>query len=309
MFQDKDHFQHPYSDRSDAPPGSISRFPGLPPAIELEVDWRVQVWDSGNREHALQLFDNDMAVTEAADGSQWENDVIGAAATITFDVNGFPPFFDITTTATGGQGHQMQQSVGTREMFDFSVGSNARPFELFMAIVFRLVDANNDADTVEQMELFFGLAPIDTTVFTAVDDAIGLYSPDGSGNLNLIVDDDSGALENYSNTVTLANLSTFSSANDNTNAANEWLQAGFYAQVKSQTNNLGLAHGFVNNRDRAVRRALAQPRPPTHRGSLAMVEVPDQALAPTLAFATGESLAKQLQVAKMVVAARYPLGL
>ena len=306
MFQTKDHFEFSKHRRGDslAPPGTPGRCEGMPPEFASEMDWRKQVWDAGNPAHAVQLFDNPLAVTEAADGTNWENDVVGAAGTITFDVNGHPPFFRIQTPAVDGQGHQMQASVGTRELIDFSDGSVLQPFELFMGLVARFTDAADDDDTVEQMRFFFGAAPIDTSILTAVDDAVGLYSGDASGNLSLVSDDDSGDLGSYTNTKLVQDLSTGSGAGDNTNVSGEWFQAGFKLGVLDQTNNAGYIHGFFYS----GRKPSPGHFPPFVKATMALAEVPDQPLAPTLAFATGEGVLKRLDVAKIVVGTRYLFG-
>ena len=296
MTKDKSEFAN--SQRSDAPLGSLGRFPGLPTGIQLEADWYYRAWCFGNRSDAQDFVDNDLAPDSTMDGLEWEQDnIVGTGATISIDVNGFPPHMLITTPATDTRGQQMQHSVGTRELFDFSIMREA-----YIYGIFRLSDANDNAATLTQSQFAFGLGPIDTTVLAGIDDYIGFYKGDASAVINAVCDDDSAALSSYPVRRVVQDLSV--GGPSGVSMAGRWFGLGMKIEVPSQSNNQGLMHTFYDAHLESVTQRL-----PTHRGSAALVEVPDQPITPTIAFAAGEATAKRLSIAKLIVAGRYRLGI
>lgn len=283
--------------RPDAPAGTVPRFPGCPGEVAGLADWRVDYWDFGNRRDAQDVVNNDMAATPGADGLTWESDVIvGGTTTLVVVVNS-DPHLRITTPGVDTQGIQFQASVGARTLYDPSFYE-----EFFMYMRVRFADGLNNAATLTQMRFAFGFAPVDTTIFTAVDDALAMHSADGSSLLRLVSDDDNVDLGSYTNQATVVDLATGSRSGGV--AANIWMGLGIHARVVSQSNNQGILHGYYD-----VHRASSNQRmDPTHKVTMAMAEVPDQALAPFFAFAAGEAVAKQLHVSKIVVGAKYRLG-
>lgn len=289
------------SRRRDAPIGSLSRFGGVSNGVVLDADWHYDVIDMGIVSDALKIVNSHTAPTTGGDGTIWEVDPVGAAPTLAVNVNSFPPHLAVTTTAVDTQGYQAQRSA---------VSSNARTSfnpatldEFFMYIVCRFTDANNNAATVQQMRFAMGFAPVNTTVFAGVDDFVGLHKADGTGQLQLVCDDDNVNLNVYSNRLTIKDLSTGSRTG--TPAANIWMGLGVQCVVQSQANNLGVVHGFY---DIGKKSAFGPIADQTHAGSMAMVEVPDVALAAFLGFVTGEAVAKTLSVAKIIVGGKYKLG-
>ena len=283
--------------RKDAPAGSLARFPGAPVEVAGHADWRITSLDFGRRRDVLDFVNSDMAPTPGADGLEWESDVIVGGTTTLAAVVSSDPHLRITTPATDTQGIQFQGSVGGRTLYDPSVLE-----EFFMYARIRFADASDNAATISQMRFGMGFAPVDTTIFTAVDDALALHKADGSSLLRLVSDDDSVDLASYTQQATVQDLSVGSRSGGV--AANIWLGIGIHAVVGSQSNNAGILHAYYD----VHRASSVQRRDPTHKVSMEMVEVPDQALAPFIAFAAGEAVAKQLHISKIVLGAKYRLG-
>ena len=282
-----------------------SRFAGLPVGIEIFDRWMVQMWDPGNRDDQFALVDVPATPDETVAGRGWVQTQL-TGSTITLVDTGFPPFLRIATPAASGQGQQMQAAVGatgnTRALYSTSTAT-----DLFFSITMRLSDANNNANTVEQVNLFAGFGAIDTSVLAGLDDYMGFAIADGSGIVKMVADQTSGVpTTGASSSVNIANLSTAASGGQN--LINKWFTLTMVATGLSRTSQTGNLYGFL---DYAAAPPGASKRPPTFRGELDLSILDDVAgadMTPTIAFTAGEAVVKNLDIAKIVCAAAYRLG-
>lgn len=283
----------------------VSKYSGLPPSIELPDRYLIEVWDPGVRDNQFDLVDVPATPGEAINGRGWAQTQF-TASTVTINDTGFPPFLRIATGAASGNGQQMQAAVGAtgtnRTMY-----STANAEELFFSITMRLSDANNNANTVEQINLFAGFAPVDTTILAGVDDYIGFAIADGSGIVKLVADQTSGVpITGASSSVNVANLS--SAGAGARSLINKWFTLTFIAKNLSRTAQTGVVYAFL---DQHLTPAGASKRAPTHLATLdlsTLSDVPGADMAPSIAFTAGEAVAKNLDIAKIVCAAAYRLG-
>jgi hypothetical protein len=291
-------FEGPWRN-ANAPVGGPSRFGGVSTAAVFDADWFHYEVDMGNIADRLKIASSASAPVAATDGTEWEVDNIGGAPTLSFIANLAPPRFSIVTPAVDGQGWQAQRSVvaGTA-LTCFDPGTCQ---EMYMYMVCRISD-------VVQSQLAMLFAPVDTSLLTAVPNAVGLHKPDGAGNLFLVSDDDDVALGSYSNRKAVKNLSTGSRTGTPANTI--WLGLGFQAvfDESSIVNDKGVLHAFYDNGKRSSNHSDGDP---THCGSMAMVESPNIAvpLAPSIAFAAGEAVAKTLLITKIMMGGKYRYGL
>lgn len=274
---------------------------GLPPAVQWDVDWMVEHWDLACTLDQEAFVNNPASPDETANGREWvQTQLTGSTLTVTDTA--FPPRLRIATPGTATSGQSMQACLGaagnTKVIYD---PANAQ--DLYFSITMRLSDANNDNDTVEQCQFFVGFAPVDTTIFTTVDDFIGLHKPDGSGQISLVADQTAVAPGSASTRQGLINLNS-----SNANLINRWFTLHFHALGLDQTNQLGRVLAFI---DYHAQPAGAADRTPTYLGEIDLDtnnDVPGAAMCPTIAFREGEAVAKNLDIVQVTCAAKRDLG-
>lgn len=280
----------------------VSKYAGMPPAVEFADRWYSRVWCLGDTTDQEAFVDSPASPTETSNGSEWIQTQLNSS-TITVVDTGFPPYMRIATGATEGDGQSMQAAIGatgnTRTIFDTSTMA-----DLFFSATVRLSDANNNAATVEQCQLFLGFAPVDTTIFTSVDDFIGFTKADGSGVLRIAADQTTVAPGSASTISSLISLSPTTGAN----LVNKWFTVTFRASGLGRTAQVGTVYAHLDyNRTPSG----ATENSPTHYATLDLSvndDVPGAAMCPTIAFRTGEAVAKRLDIAKLVVAGKYRLN-
>ncbi|KKL11501.1 hypothetical protein LCGC14_2545190 [marine sediment metagenome] len=286
----------------DAPgPGAlvqrVSRFAGMPAGIQLNSDWYLQ----------HMRFDEDSKIpTNAVNWTITEQ----GAATQAISSDLFPPHLILTNAAADNDSQELQWTAGdgSGEWASLTVPGRPHYFEIMM----RVADANQDADTIEQVEWFVGFAVTDTTVLDGTTDYIGFVNQD--------LDDDSGQDIDFTcadaGTTLLDGLTPVATGWDtdittsgisaaNTAAGrvlrraarhvgpNDWFKLAFLVEPGADvgTTNEGTAYVYVNDVCTNIVNLADQ--------------VPDQELALTIAFQNGEAVAKILHIAYITVAAKY----
>lgn len=301
MFQNKDHFRVedlPEVVRNGRTVSGVvpTRFGGCPPLFEGNDRWLNVCYDFSTALREEQWVDNPTSPSETGAGTDWQHTQL-TASTITIVRNTFPPYLQLASDGSGTAGGQMQASVGTRTMFDTSLCADM----MFSATV-RFTDANNDDDTVEQSRWFMGFSAVDTSLLTAVDDYIGFAKADGTGVVQLVADATSGAPDTGASTSSnLISLSTHG-------IINEWATFTFQARNLNRSAGTGVVHAFIDygRMDSGARYPAS-----TYVGSIDLEpnsDVPGAVMCPSIAFVEGEATAKNLQIAKVQVAAKYELG-
>jgi len=277
----------------------LGKYLGMPVGAEIADRWYLRKWDAGDPIGQEQFVNAPAMPDETMAGTEWVHTQV-TGSTVTVVDTGFPAYLRILTGAGDGQGQQMQAIKGatgnTKLMFDTSTMD-----EMFFSIMFRLVDANNNLATVQQSKLFFGFAPVDTSILTAVDDYMGFVKDDASGLIKLVADQTSGAP--VSGASSSADVMTLAAAQ-----ANKWITLTFRASKLNRTTQKGVAYGFV---DLHSQPAGASKRIATHRATLnlgANSDVPGAAMAPSIAFLAGEATAKNLDIAYIIAGGAYRLG-
>lgn len=290
-----------------------SPYAGMPAGIELLSEWHVKRYNMADPLDQERLVDNPAAPSgNGGDGTEWEIDEYGVAGggSLSFTVNSFPPYLRLTTHSDENDGWQLQGSgvLGApSELFDLTVAE-----AIYMDLICRFTDANNDDDAVDEMEFFFGFAPQDTDLLDGTTpDYVGLFKPDGSGTVSLVADRAATAMGSAGASTSLVDLSTadVAAATAGTNIANTWVRMAIMA-VMDQTNSVGSMYAWFwanyggrNNPHRWVQYAQS-----VMQDASGNAEHPNQAMAPSIAFDTGEGLAKNLDIANLVVASKFVLG-
>lgn len=279
------------------------RYSGMPFGVELADRWMFEVWDLGQPRDQERLVDNPAAPNETGFGTDWVHTQI-TGSTVTVVDTAFPAFLRIATPAADGQGQQLQACKGavahTRTLYDTL---NCR--HLFFSITCRIQDANNNAATMEQNQLFVGFAPVDASILTAVPNFVGLYKGDGSGTLQLVADQANVAPSAASTRKSLANLS--SSGSGARSLANKWMTLSFLAADVNRTTQKGTVHGFL---DHGLAAGNVEPAH-SYLGSIDLDtndDVPGANMCPSIAFLAGEAVVKNLEITKIIAGAAYRPG-
>lgn len=160
-----------YADpKQNARVGTVPRMAGLAPYMDFMSDYSV--------------YFNDFARTSDLDSNDWTTTAIGTTPTATLSDDLPGGRLILTNTATDNDGVQIQHTAtgGGGEMFGPIQGGR-----LYFETDIRLFDANGNASTVEQNELFVGLCITDTTVLAGATDFIGFNKADGSGLINFVM--------------------------------------------------------------------------------------------------------------------------
>ena len=280
--------------------GQVSKYLGMPAGIEIDDRWSASEWDPAKATDQAALVDNPAAPGVVNPGTDWQPTSTGGTNLAAIIDTGFPPYLRWTTGAADTNGLQMQANKGavglTKALFDTSAMD-----DLFFSITFRLVDANNNAATVEQSKFFFGLAAIDTSILAGVDDYIGFVKDDASGVIKLVADQTSGVPTTGASSS--VNVFTLTAAH-----ANKWITLSFRATKLDRTNQKGVVYAHIDfNRIPTG----ASKRMTTYAATLNLgtnSDVPGANMTPSIAYATGEAVAKQLHMASIIAAGAYKLG-
>lgn len=280
----------------------LSRYAGLPPSVEFWDRYLVQTWELGRTADQEAFVDIPASPTETVSGTEWEQTQVGGS-TMTIVDTGFPPYLQIQTGATDTNGQQMQAVIGatgtTRTMFDTSTMQ-----DMFFSVTCRFVDANNDNETIKQTAFFLGFAPRDVSILAGVDDYIGFTKADGSTLLKISADQTSGVpTTGASTTAQVIDMGTSSA-----NLVNKWITLSFLVKGAKRTEQEGTVYAFVDSHRKPTGAVKFSG---THFATLNLdtnSDCPGAAMAPSIAFSTGEAVAKKLQIAKIVCAGAYRLG-
>jgi hypothetical protein len=161
---------------------NASLYAGMPAGIEFMAKWAI--------------FDLPLLTTStipgggASPGNSWTVTETGAGGTVDLSDDLVPPRLIITNDALDNDSEEAQWTAasGSGELFALRSGK-----KLYFRCQFSLTDANNDIDTVEQCDLFLGLAITSTTVLDGNTDFIGFHKADGSGTVNFVAGKNAGA--------------------------------------------------------------------------------------------------------------------
>jgi len=262
------HFKSPvrYNQGPSGGLGKASEFAGLP--IGMEALAKYYTFDP-----FAQVNVDTIPGAAEEPGQGWVATAVNTS-TITASDDITPPRMQFITDAAENDGIQAQYTAasGAGDFFKL-VSGKLRYFECS----FLLHDANDDADTVEQCDLFFGMAKADTTLLVGSTDYIGFHKADGSGVVNFVAGKNSttmGDQISQSTGVTLAasnagsgsaNLNSFSFVATGTQTVFVYANGNFVATVENLT------------------------------------QLPDdEQLAPSMAFLSGEAVVKKMDVARFV---------
>ena len=281
---------------NDAPAGALhstarpaSTYPGMPAGAGLDGEWLIQhltfqtAWDLPGRRVEGALG----GASTATDN--WTITVTGTTPLETMSDDLVPSHLIITNSGTDNDSWEGQYTGadGSGEAYAF----NTTGGDVFYETMFRLSDANDDDDTVEQVDWFMGFAATDTTVIDGVTDFIGFVKQDSNtdGAINFVSADaasTSGALIDGQLTATgwvalnpAANTpDTLAGRRDSKiMGPNEWITLGFYFDQSTSA-----AHFYVNR---------------VYEGSADLTDqIPDQNLCLTIAVQNGEGVAKVMEV-------------
>ena len=154
---------------------NASPFAGMPVGIETAAKYLVQDFKF--------LHANDIPGAAAHPGLGWTVTEVGAGGAITLSADLVPPRLIVTTDAADNDSQEAQFTAANAagEMFALRTGK-----KLYFRCQFSLSDAANLITTVQQADLFLGLAITDTTVIAGNTDFIGFHKADGSGLINFV---------------------------------------------------------------------------------------------------------------------------
>lgn len=245
-----------------------SLYAGMPSGIQLISDWRVV--DYFNR-----LDEDSIPGATEEPGASWTVTVTGTtpAASISDDL--VPGRLIITNSGGDNDSWEGQETATSGPGEQWALRSGKK---LYFKTSFLLTDTNDDADTVEQCDLFLGLAITDTTLIDGATDFIGFHKADASGEVNFVAGKNAGASGalvddiTQSTGVTLAagdagvaesNLHTFEFLADGTEVVYVYADGSYVATVTSTTElpddeNLCASIAFQNGEGTAKIMHLAQ---------------------------------------------------
>lgn len=274
--------------------GLVSRWAGLPLGIQLPSDFFVQ--------HLQFYRAADLPVT----GTSWTITEQGVATQALSD-DLFPPHVILTNAALDNDSQELQWTAADASGEYIDLTDGRRHYFEFMV---RFRDANNDDDTVEQLDFFVGFCVTDTTVIDGATDFIGFVKQDldtdALQRIQVVSADAGGAagalVDGFTAPTSWTTLNPGAVTPDTTagrRAArilgpNEWIKLGLLIQPNA-TGAQGNAFAFINGRPVSGPHNLAG-------------EIPDQNLCLTLGFQNGEAVAKIMDVASILVAAEYEAG-
>ena len=164
------------------PIGRLNPYAGLPmSAVELDSKYTRRLYQPAKNE--------DLPGTAGTPNDGWTNTVTGTTPAVSLSGDLIPGRLIITNSAADNDSFEAQftGTDGIGEEFNLASGKK-RYFETSIM----LTDANNDADTVEQVDWFIGYCITDTTVLDGATDFIGFSSIDGTGLINFVAGKNAG---------------------------------------------------------------------------------------------------------------------
>ncbi len=261
--------------------GHQSLYAGMPVGIQLFSEYDIRDWSFINADDVPGVTDGGAN----GFGASWVNTAVSAGAgtsayTISDDL--FPPRLIATTAAADNDGIQTQytEAGGAGEFVRLRASKRT-----YFEVGFGLTDANDDLDTVQQCDFFFGFAITDTTVLGGATDFIGFSKVDGSGLINFVAGKNAGASGALVDDIVLSTGKTLVAADAGT-AHGLITKLGFMID-HSSTAGTANYYAYVDG-------ALVA------QGS-STTEIPDdEQLAPTIAFLSGEAVAKILHISQFM---------
>jgi len=142
------------------------------------------------RDYLYRLDEDSIPGATEEPGASWTVTVAGTtpAASISDDL--VPGRLIVTLTASDNDSWEGQETAASGPGEQFALRSGKK---LYFSTSFLLTDSNDDADAVEQCDLFLGLAITDTTVIDGATDFIGFHKADASGLVNFVAGKNAGA--------------------------------------------------------------------------------------------------------------------
>ncbi len=284
---------------NDAPGGAqhsaarpASTYPNMPAGAALNSEWLIQELK----------FHSELSRLADTINDAWTITVTGSTPVDSISDDLVPGHLIVTNSGSDNDSWEAQHTAaeGTGEAYSFNVTGQ----DIFYEIMMRCVDANNDEDTVEQVDWFVGFCVTDTTVIDGATDFIGFshqdLDSDALSRITFVSADaasTSGALVDGSLTAT--NWTTLNDSaivpdtqaghrDNKVLAANEWIRLGFYFD---QSN--ACAHVYVNGVYETTADLTEQ--------------IPDENVCLTIAYQNGEGVAKNLNVAYVRAGVRLDL--
>lgn len=161
--------------------GSLTPFASFAPGIENQTNWSIYFNDFLRTSDYDATNDWTATTTGAGSSAAISDDVVPGHLILTCDAADNDSV-EVQLTGAGGAGEVFLPAAGRKIYFETRI---------------RLRDANNNLATVQQADLFVGLAVTDTTLIDGATDFIGFSKVDGSGDIKLVSADaasTSGAL-------------------------------------------------------------------------------------------------------------------
>ena len=157
-----------------------SQFAGLPLSVEQGAKYITYDWNF------VHEWDRPGSTTGG-----WTVTVVGTTPTATLSDDLIPPRLIITNTAVDNDQLEAQYTStdGAGEFLKLRANK-----KLYFRCAFAFADANGNAATIQESDLFIGLAISDTTVIAGVTDYIGFFKPDGSLALRFVAGKNSTTL-------------------------------------------------------------------------------------------------------------------
>ena len=161
----------------------ISPYAGLPVSA-VELLSKYHVYD------LMARLDTDTIPGAAeAPGDSWTVTATGAS-TLTVSDDLTPPRLIATPAAADNDSVEAQLTAATGVGEDFNLASGKKRY---FECQFVLTDANDDAATVQQAEIFLGFAITSATVLDGNTDFIGFNKADGTGLVSFVAGKNAGA--------------------------------------------------------------------------------------------------------------------
>jgi len=270
-----------YARSQDSGGPLVSRYAGLPVGLQLLSD--------------CQVYHNDFLRASDFDATNdWTVTETGAAGTSALSADTSPSALVLTCDALDNDSQEAQlTAVAAGETW---LLTGDRP--LYFETMIRLRDANNDRDTVEQVDWFVGLAITDTTVIDGATDFIGFVKQDGTATAIQFVSGDAGGaagalvdqLVSPTGWTALSTQAVAQAANraDRLMGPNQWIKLAFLVEPTGNGAN-GNVYVWVNNEVTAAS--------PINAAGF----IPDTELCVTLCVQNGEAVAKIMDIGYVLV--------
>lgn len=267
---------------------SLSRFAGMPVGAQLFSDW--QIWYNPFLNQLSYDATNNWTLTQVAG--------LGAAA-LSDDVS--PGHLAITNAAADNDETQIQFTAanGAGEFIDPTTN---RAF--FFETLIQLDDANDDTNTVDQVDWFVGLGVTDTTFMAGAADFIGFHHRDitdvTTGAIAFVSGTGGGGAGNLrdkfvQNTGWVSTGTTGTVATDRSRrifGPTQWAKFSFLVEPRTVATT-GFGYAWVNDEPiAAVPMNLA-------------ANIPTTQICPTLCIRNGEGVIKILRCAYLLVGQNY----